>query len=259
MNWYKIAQEGSLTYTVISGDTLSSISKKLLNDVNRWPEIQKLNNITNPDIIQTGIVLKIPSKEVVAPIVENKIELKKENDPSQEVIDKESAMNMLKKEISKSEGGYGSYNRGVAGDTPKPIIDITKLTVAEIMIKQNKKLADGKKELFAVGKYQFIPVTLRESVLDKRVEVNESDLFNQDTQEKLFMHLIYKRPKLYAYISKTSNDIDGAINELAAEFASIPQTTGLGRYDKDNAGNKATGGLARVARIKTILKAIREQ
>ena len=151
-----------------------------------------VNNITNPDIIQTGIILKIPSKEVVAPVVENKIELKKENDPSQEVIDKESAMNMLKKEISKSEGGYGSYNRGVAGDTPKPLIDITKLTVAEIMIKQNKKLADGKKELFAVGKYQFIPVTLRESVLDKRVEVNESDLFNQDTQEKLFMLSITK-------------------------------------------------------------------
>lgn len=52
--------EAVKTHTVVEGDTLWYISKKYLGDGNRYVEIAKLNNISNPDSISNGQVLKIP-------------------------------------------------------------------------------------------------------------------------------------------------------------------------------------------------------
>ena len=49
------------TYTVKKGDTLSKIAKALLGKASRYPEIAKLNNISNPNKISIGQVLKIPN------------------------------------------------------------------------------------------------------------------------------------------------------------------------------------------------------
>ena len=46
------------TYTVVKGDTLSGIGKRL--GVN-WRDIAALNNIKNPDLIHPGEVFRIPS------------------------------------------------------------------------------------------------------------------------------------------------------------------------------------------------------
>ena len=50
------------TYTVVAGDSLSKIAKKLLGNANRWREIHALNadTVKNPDLIHPGQVLKIP-------------------------------------------------------------------------------------------------------------------------------------------------------------------------------------------------------
>ncbi len=50
------------TYTVIKGDCLWNIAKKLLGNGNRWREIYNLNRdkITNPNLIYPGQVLTIP-------------------------------------------------------------------------------------------------------------------------------------------------------------------------------------------------------
>ena len=47
------------TYTVVKGDNLTKISKKLGVSL---PELIKVNNITNPNVIHVGQVLKIPMK-----------------------------------------------------------------------------------------------------------------------------------------------------------------------------------------------------
>lgn len=47
------------TYTVKKGDTLYGIAQKLLKNGNRWPEVAKDNNISNPRKLQIGQVLKI--------------------------------------------------------------------------------------------------------------------------------------------------------------------------------------------------------
>jgi len=51
------------TYTVVAGDSLSKIAKKLLGNANRWREIHELNKdlVKNPDLIHPGQVLKIPT------------------------------------------------------------------------------------------------------------------------------------------------------------------------------------------------------
>jgi nucleoid-associated protein YgaU len=50
------------TYTVVGGDSLSKISKKIYGDAGRWKEIFEANKdtIKNPDLIHPGQVLKIP-------------------------------------------------------------------------------------------------------------------------------------------------------------------------------------------------------
>lgn len=49
-------------YLVQLGDSLSSIALKVYGDLNAWPIIAKENNIQNPEQIEVGMVLKIPSK-----------------------------------------------------------------------------------------------------------------------------------------------------------------------------------------------------
>jgi LysM repeat protein len=51
-------------YTVQAGDTLSKISKKYLDNPNRYNDIFNLNKdiLNNPDLIKPGQRLKIPNK-----------------------------------------------------------------------------------------------------------------------------------------------------------------------------------------------------
>ncbi len=57
-------------YTVVVGDYLFSIARKLLGDGNRWPELVELNKdrypslISNPEMIYAGWVLTIPGGNV---------------------------------------------------------------------------------------------------------------------------------------------------------------------------------------------------
>ena len=47
-------------YTVSEGDSLSSIAQKFYGDLYRWQLILNYNNLVNPDLIEVGMVLKIP-------------------------------------------------------------------------------------------------------------------------------------------------------------------------------------------------------
>ena len=52
------------TYTVISGDNLSKISKHFYGEANHWRRIFDANRdiLDDPDMIQPGQTLKIPSE-----------------------------------------------------------------------------------------------------------------------------------------------------------------------------------------------------
>lgn len=232
-------------YIVVKGDSLSSIAKNQLGDEKRWKEIQEINGIKDPSSISIGDKIKIPL-------------IKRDNSSSDKTNnDLNSALAELKRMISSSEGGYGSYNRGKSGDNPNPNVDITKLKIKDIMYRQSLPREDPNR-LFAVGKYQFIPVTLKEAIANKKLGVTVEDIFSPQNQEKLFLHLLYKRSSLMAYLSGKSDNLNAAVDDLAREFASLPLSSGVGNYDGDKAGNKAKGGMKRVQKIKAILQTIRD-
>jgi len=60
----KPAAPAEQIYTVVAGDSLSKISKKLYGDANQWKRIFEANRdqIKNPDLIHPGQKLKIPPK-----------------------------------------------------------------------------------------------------------------------------------------------------------------------------------------------------
>lgn len=53
-------------YTVKDGDTLFDIANKYYNDGYKYTEIAKVNNLTNPDALETGQMLDIPKLEITA-------------------------------------------------------------------------------------------------------------------------------------------------------------------------------------------------
>ncbi len=70
------------TYRVRPGDTLSEISKALLGDANRYPEIFDLNKgklqpgggrLTDPNLIEPGLVLKIPTDRQATPVIDDAV------------------------------------------------------------------------------------------------------------------------------------------------------------------------------------------
>jgi nucleoid-associated protein YgaU len=48
------------TYTLKEGESLFDIALRAYGDGYRWPEISAANNLSNPDVIEPGTVLKIP-------------------------------------------------------------------------------------------------------------------------------------------------------------------------------------------------------
>ena len=70
--------------------------------------------------------------------------------------------------ISKGEGDYNAVNRGYAGDTPGGIQGLTGMTFENYTVGQVMDMQ--RTRLYAVGRYQFIPVTLRFAVRHSEVD-----------------------------------------------------------------------------------------
>lgn len=167
------------------------------------------------------------------------------------LIGKEAlAANISKYESGKA--GYNAYNKGTVGNTMIPSdkpIDFSKMTITEYLRRGDLK-KDDPDRLFAVGKYQIIPSTMRELV--KQLKINpDTTYLDPATQDLLFTNGLVgvRRKKVDAYVKGQSDDRDGAILELAKEFASvgIPYDMDVGKkklkkgdsYYSGIGGNKA--------------------
>lgn len=125
-----------------------------------------------------------------------------------------------------SAAGYDSANRGKAGDTPKGIPGLSKMTVGEVMALQ------ARKELFAAGRYQIIPDTLA-GLVNSGV-VKPGDIFSPVVQDKLAMALVNRRLK------RGGNDPIKQQFELSQEFASIENPYTGKSYHEGKGNNKAS-------------------
>ena len=53
-------------YELIAGENLSSFARRTTGNTGYWPEIAKLNNISDPDKVNWGVLLKVPTDLVSA-------------------------------------------------------------------------------------------------------------------------------------------------------------------------------------------------
>ena len=147
--------------------------------------------------------------------------------------------------IGSGEGGYNSYNRGVAGDSGGREIDFSQMTVGEIMRRQDLPRNDPQR-LFAVGKFQIIPGTMEETV--RALGIDRNARFTPELQERMFHDYLIdeKRPAIRAFITApdgqgTPAALQRAQFALAQEFASVADPrTGRSVYDGDSAGNASS-------------------
>ncbi|ATE71944.1 peptidoglycan-binding protein [Lysobacter capsici] len=163
--------------------------------------------------------------------------------------------------ISGGEGGYNSYNQGRAGDANGAQIEFSAMTVGEIMRRQrlHETNPGHPEELFAVGKYQMTPETMREAVAKLGIDGNTP--FTPELQDRLFSDYLVdeKRPDVRAYITGAGGeqDLKAAQLALAREFASVADpTTNKSYYDGDAGGNSASITAAQSA---AALEQMREQ
>jgi len=171
--------------------------------------------------------------------------------PNPDYVSPEKRLRPLMDLIARGEGDYNAINRGRAGDTPGGIQGLKGQTFENFTVKQVMEMQRW--QVYAVGRYQFIPSTLRFAVRHSSVE--ELDMFTPETQDRLMAALIfYKRPAVGAYLRGEHELIGWALNELAKEWASIEYRNGRGFYDHIG------GNRAKIARteVSTVLQEIKD-
>jgi len=70
-----------MKYTVKKGDSLSTIARDILGDVNLWPSIASLNKISEPYVIQVGQVLNLPDTAIASKQVDDQVRRYAMTDP----------------------------------------------------------------------------------------------------------------------------------------------------------------------------------
>jgi hypothetical protein len=140
--------------------------------------------------------------------------------------------------------GYQAFNRGNAGDSGR--IDFSVMTLAMIRAQQSLPRANPNR-LFAVGKYQIIPSTMRDAIAKLGLGVDRK--LTNDLQEALFRNYLIaiKRPQVKSFITGGGSTLADAQLALALEFASFadPQT-GKSHYG-GSGGNRASVTIAQAA------------
>jgi len=152
--------------------------------------------------------------------------------PAEAVTEKGKIVGPLAVLIAKGESGsagYNAFNRGSSapkgtGSIGGQKLDLINTPIKDIMAKQALPSGSAEK-LFAVGKYQCIPDTLKAACTALNIDINSN--FTETTQDIICQEYLVarKRPPLVAYYKGSDkNDetlLKNAGKALAAEFASI--------------------------------------
>lgn len=139
------------------------------------------------------------------------------------------------------EGGYESFNRGSAGDSPGSFPGgLTTRSIGDVIGLQKSG------QVFAVGAAQFTPGVLDQAMRD--AGLTSADQFSPANQDRMATALMMgtKRPALAAYLKGESDNITAAHQGLCQEWAGVVCPNGRGFYDGDSAGNRAAGDVAEV-------------
>lgn len=147
--------------------------------------------------------------------------------------------------IGKHESG-GDYNRVYAGKGIKRV-DLTNMTIDEVMTWQKEYTSVEGSASSAAGKYQIIRKTL--AGLKEDMGLTGEEKFDQAMQDKMAMRLLDQR----GYSALLEGRISEAkfVNNVSNEWASLKNTSGRGAYDGDglNAGAVSAATTISAARL----------
>lgn len=142
--------------------------------------------------------------------------------------------------IGKGEGGYTSVNKGthngkiLASGSQDNLVNMTIGQVKALQQQHVDAQSAGMpgQGLFAVGKYQFIPETFKSAA--SKAGLKDSDLFSPLNQERMFEANLPQKVK--QYLVGQHDDLDGAVEALSHEWASIPSISknGMSYYGDGN-------------------------
>lgn len=142
-----------------------------------------------------------------------------------------NAAQVIRQIIQQAESRRDGYDAVQHGARIKPPRKPTEMTVAEIY----KWIADTPGQPHAIGRYQFIPPTLRHVM--QQVGASPSQRFSPDLQDQLADVLLAEAGYHKAKAGKMSRRT--FMNNLAKIWAGLPNDTGQSHYH-GYAGNKAS-------------------
>ncbi len=159
--------------------------------------------------------------------------------------------------------GYNAMNQGKREGERHPIIgsghsreiigqDLTSMTIREILQRSQISIYEAETNtnsgrIFAAGRYQIIPSTLRGLVNNGHASYD--DLFSPQVQDRLGRQLLVGTRRAVRYIE--SGEYDRAQNSIALEWAGIETTRGGSHYGGQVANPEATRRLVRAMRGET--------
>jgi len=177
------------------------------------------------------------------------------------------AATSISEAIAQGESAKGSYNAANMGTKggkiiPAKPVNLEEMTIKEVMRRQSISWGspNESEKLFAVGKYQMIPSTLKEGI--SALGISPDEKYSRAVQEKLFKEYLIgtKNPAISAYLDSPVDDpklLHAALKRLSTEWASVadPDIPG-GRTSHYGSGNKAS---ISVDTMTNLLKSDREK
>jgi hypothetical protein len=124
-----------------------------------------------------------------------------------------------------TSGGLKGYIQGQSrARFPYLTKPLSEYTIGEVLAFQAKP-RDANGQLWATGKYQIIPDTLKG--LLSRAGLTKSDLYNKVNQDKLGFQLLMGRPNLANYIKGSAQDTLPNLQKASLDVAKIWSSVGV--------------------------------
>lgn len=147
---------------------------------------------------------------------------------------------------AESSGNYDAHFGKPNNSNPR----FTQMTIDAVLDWQKAFVSAGSISS-AVGAYQIIRGTLKDIILRRNLDLADTEIFNEALQDQMAVFLL-KRRGLEEFLIG-SLDQSGFINQIAKEWAGLPNMTGKSHYDGDGV-NSATVTLDEV---KTAVEAVK--
>lgn len=144
---------------------------------------------------------------------------------------------------------YGAFTGGNVDLVSMSLADVDKLQTSMLRHPSNKLKSS------AAGRYQIVRTTKRD--IENVLSLKRSALFDEDMQDRMACFLLGKRG-IDKWLDGRMKE-ETLINNLSAEWASLPRTNGKGTYEKGGASHVAQGSRVSVEAVRSALLEVKRR